>query len=228
MIKVRVAKAEDASRLLEIYAYYVENTAISFEYEVPSLAEFTERIRNTLVTYPYLVAEEDGRIVGYIYASRFAQRAAYDWAAGTSVYIDRDCRRKGIGKLLYEKFEAILKLQNITNLYAGAADPMEDGDPYLTRSSEHFHEAIGYRTVARHHACGRLLCSRICGSAGCFCAHGGPENRTDNNTRNQADQYLTAKAEFLFLLHTFTPFNKIYRSFRNALDCFRNSKYYYT
>ena len=68
MIKVRVAKAEDASRLLEIYAYYVEHTAISFEYEVPSLAEFTERIRNTLVTYPYLVAEEDGRIVGYIYA----------------------------------------------------------------------------------------------------------------------------------------------------------------
>ena len=154
MIKVRVAKAEDASRLLEIYAYYVEHTAISFEYEVPSLAEFTERIRNTLVTYPYLVAEEDDRIVGYIYASRFAQRAAYDWAAGTSVYIDRDCRRKGIGKLLYEKFEAILKLQNITNLYAGAADPMEDDDPYLTRSSEHFHEAIGYRTVARHHACG--------------------------------------------------------------------------
>ena len=94
------------------------------------------------------------RIVGYIYASRFAQRAAYGWAAGTSIYIDQDYHRRGIGKLLYEKLEAILKLQNITNLYAGAADPMDEEDPYLTRNSEHFHEAIGYKTVARYHGCG--------------------------------------------------------------------------
>ena len=139
MITFRIAKVEDASRILEIYAYYVENTAVSYEYDVPALSEFTERIRNILVKYPYIVAEEDGRIVGYIYASRFAQRAAYGWAAGTSIYIDRDFHRRGIGKLLYEKLEAILKLQNITNLYAGAADPMEEEDPYLTRNSEHFH-----------------------------------------------------------------------------------------
>ena len=154
MITFRIAKVEDASRILEIYAYYVENTAVSYEYDVPTLSEFTERIRNILVTYPYIVAEEDGRIVGYIYASRFAQRAAYGWAAGTSIYIDRDFHRRGIGKLLYEKLEAILKLQNITNLYAGAADPMEEEDPYLTRNSEHFHEAIGYKPVARYHGCG--------------------------------------------------------------------------
>ena len=154
MITFRIAKVEDASRILEIYAYYVENTAVSYEYDVPALSEFTERIRNILVKYPYIVAEEDGRIVGYIYASRFAQRAAYGWAAGTSIYIDRDFHRRGIGKLLYEKLEAILKLQNITNLYAGAADPMEEEDPYLTRNSEHFHEAIGYKPVARYHGCG--------------------------------------------------------------------------
>ena len=154
MITFRIAKVEDASRILEIYAYYVENTAVSYEYDVPSLEEFTERIRNILVKYPYIVAEEDGRIVGYIYASRFAQRAAYGWAAGTSIYIDRDFHRRGIGKILYEKLEAILKLQNITNLYAGAADPMEEEDPYLTRNSEHFHEAIGYKPVARYHGCG--------------------------------------------------------------------------
>ena len=135
MITFRIARVEDAPRILEIYAYYVENTAVSYEYDVPTLAEFTERIRSTLVKYPYIVAEEDGRIVGYIYASRFAQRAAYGWAAGTSIYIDRDYHRRGIGKLLYEKLEAILKLQNITNLYAGAADPMEEEDPYLTRNS---------------------------------------------------------------------------------------------
>ena len=154
MITFRIAKVEDASRILEIYAYYVENTAVSYEYDVPSLEEFTERIRNILVKYPYIVAEEDGRIVGYIYASRFAQRAAYGWAAGTSIYIDRDFHRRGIGKILYEKLEAILKLQNITKLYAGAADPMEEEDPYLTRNSEHFHEAIGYKPVARYHGCG--------------------------------------------------------------------------
>ena len=154
MITFRIAKVEDASRILEIYAYYVEYTAVSYEYEVPSLAEFTERVRSTLVNYPYIVAEEDGRIIGYIYASRFAQRAAYGWAAGTSIYIDRDYHRRGIGKLLYEKLESILKLQNITNLYAGAADPMDEEDPYLTRNSEHFHEAIGYKTVARYHGCG--------------------------------------------------------------------------
>lgn len=154
MITYRIAKVEDALRILEIYAYYVEHTAVSYEYVVPSIAEFTERIRSTLVKYPYIVAEEDGRIVGYIYASRFAQRAAYDWAAGTSIYIDQDYHRRGIGKHLYEKLEAILKLQNITNLYAGAADPMDDEDPYLTRNSEHFHEAIGYKTVARYHGVG--------------------------------------------------------------------------
>ena len=138
MITFRIAKVEDASRILEIYAYYVENTAVSYEYDVPSIAEFTERVRSTLVKYPYIVAEEDGRIVGYIYASRFAQRAAYGWAAGTSIYIDRDFHRRGIGKLLYEKLEAILKLQNITNLYAGAADPMEEEDPYLTETASIF------------------------------------------------------------------------------------------
>lgn len=154
MITFRIAKVEDAPRILEIYAYYVENTAVSYEFLVPSLAEFTERIRSTLVKYPYIVAEEDGRIAGYIYASRFAERAAYSWAVGTSIYIDREYHRRGIGKLLYEKLEAILKIQNITNLYAGAADPMDDEDPYLTRNSEHFHEAIGYKTVARYHGCG--------------------------------------------------------------------------
>ncbi len=154
MITFRIAKAEDAPRILEIYAYYVENTAVSYEYDVPTLAEFTERVRSTLVNYPYIVAEEEGRIVGYIYASRFAQRAAYGWAAGTSIYIDRDYHRRGIGKLLYEKLETILKLQNITNLYAGAADPTEEEDLYLTRNSEHFHEAIGYKPVARYHGCG--------------------------------------------------------------------------
>ena len=97
-ITIRMATPADDKELLQIYAPYVENTAITFEYEVPSLEEFTKRIQNTLKTYPYLVAVESGRIVGYSYASMFKARAAYSHSVETSIYMIRDCRGKGIGK----------------------------------------------------------------------------------------------------------------------------------
>lgn len=152
-ILIRVAREEDARELLNIYAYYVEHTAITFEHEAPTLEEFAHRIRETLRNYPYLVAEVDGKIAGYIYASRFRTRASYAWSASTSVYIDRKYHKKGIGKLLYAKLEELLRQQNVTNVYAGIADPVEE-DEYLTRNSERFHEAIGYKIVARYHECG--------------------------------------------------------------------------
>ena len=152
-ISVRVARKEDARELLNIYAYYVENTAITFEYEVPTLEEFTDRIKETLKNYPYLVAVIDGKIVGYIYAGRFRTRAAYAWSASTSVYIDKQYHKKGIGKMLYAELESLLVKQNVTNIYAGVADPVEE-DEYLSRNSEHFHEAIGYKVVARFRECG--------------------------------------------------------------------------
>ena len=80
-MNIRVAREEDAQALLKIYEYYIRNTAITFEYEVPSVEEFQERIRGTLKNYPYLVAEENGQIVGYVYAGRFRPRAAFQWAA---------------------------------------------------------------------------------------------------------------------------------------------------
>ncbi len=153
-VKIRVATKNDAAALLEIYSYYVKNTAISFEYEVPSLLEFENRICTTLQNYPYLIAEIDGKIAGYVYASRFGARAAYDWVAETSIYIHKDFHRKGLGKLLYQKLEEILSKQNVTNLYAGIADPIENEDEYLTRNSERFHSATGYKTVARFSSCG--------------------------------------------------------------------------
>ncbi len=153
-VKIRLAGPADAEALLAIYAYYVKNTAISFEYKVPSIEEFSRRIRETLVSYPYLVAESDGKALGYIYASRFSGRAAYDWVAESSIYIDKDSHRLGIGRLLYKKLEQILALQQVTNVYAGIADPEFDGDEHLTRNSEHFHAAIGYRKVASFSSCG--------------------------------------------------------------------------
>lgn len=153
-IKIRIAKKEDAQALLNIYSYYVENTAITFEYKVPSIEEFENRISTTLKNYPYLLAEVDGKISGYVYAGRFSPRAAYDWVAETSIYIDKDCHRMGLGKMLYTKLEEYLKAQNVTNLYAGIADPVEATDPYLTKNSQHFHEASGYKTIGHFSLCG--------------------------------------------------------------------------
>lgn len=85
---IRVAKREDAEELLKIYSYYVENTAITFEYDVPSVEEFSDRISNTLEKYPYLVLEEEGKILGYTYAGKFNSRAAYDRAVETTIYMD--------------------------------------------------------------------------------------------------------------------------------------------
>ena len=79
-VMIRFATEEDAEELLRIYSYYVENTAITFEYDTPALDEFKYRIRTIKAMYPYLVSEVDGKIVGYAYANTFKDRAAYDWA----------------------------------------------------------------------------------------------------------------------------------------------------
>ena len=111
MIKIRTAQEEDAEELLGIYAPYVEQTAVTFEYEVPSVVEFTERIRNTLQKYPYLVAETPEGIVGYAYASAFHERAAYGWGAELSIYVKCDQRGIGVGQQLYNALEEALKKQ---------------------------------------------------------------------------------------------------------------------
>lgn len=152
-IKIRVASTEDAGELLEIYKPYVEHTAITFEYEVPDIEEFTNRIKHTKVTYPYLVAEYQGEIMGYAYAGAFKERVAYDWSVETSIYVRQNQKRMGVGSLLYEKLEEILKKQGILNMNACIAYPQEE-DPYLTKDSVLFHEKFGYSMVGKFHACG--------------------------------------------------------------------------
>lgn len=149
---IRIAKEDDAEELLKIYSYYVKNTAITFEQKVPSLEEFSNRIKETLINYPYLVAVVDGKIVGYIYASRFRTRESYICSASTSIYIEKSYQRKGIGKKLYSELCNILLKQNITNVYAGAADPIEE-DEYLTHNSEYFHKSMGFEIVAKYNKC---------------------------------------------------------------------------
>lgn len=152
-IAVRMATSQDAEKLLKIYAPYVENTAITFEYEVPSVEEFAGRIENCLKRYPYLVAEKAGKAVGYAYVSPFKSRAAYDWAVETSIYVAENEKGMGIGRFLYEVLEALLKKQGILNMNACIAYPAVE-DEHLTKDSVKFHESLGYEMVGRFHACG--------------------------------------------------------------------------
>ncbi len=147
-MNIRMATVEDAPALLDIYRPYVTETAISFEYEVPSVEEFRTRIINTLSRYPYIVAEENGQLTGYAYASPFKQRAAYDWSVETSIYVSMKHRGQGIGVLLYAELERILKLQNILNVNACIAYTDKE-DNHLTNKSMGFHEHLGYRLVGR-------------------------------------------------------------------------------
>ncbi len=153
LTEIRDAKIADAKRLLEIYDYYVRNTAISFEYDTPSLAEFTARMENTLKRYPYLVIEKDGRIEGYAYAGTFKGRTAYDRSCETTIYIDHNERKSGMGRMLYESLEEKLKAQGILNMYACIGYPDKE-DEYLTKNSAEFHEHMGYSKVGEFHKCG--------------------------------------------------------------------------
>ena len=154
MHTIRSAEPDDAGRLLDIYAYYVEHTAVSFEYDAPSEDEFRRRIESTLEEYPYLVLEEDGVILGYAYAGVFKARAAYDRSCELSVYVERSARRRGIGRALYGALERELKARGMLNLYACIAVPLDEaGDEYLTRDSERFHRRLGFETVGTFHRC---------------------------------------------------------------------------
>ena len=154
MITVRTATPEDCDALLAIYGPYVVKTAISFEYEIPTREDFRGRIEKVLKEYPYLVAEEDGVILGYAYAGIFHGREAYKHAVETSIYVGENQRGRGIGKLLYTHLEELLLKQNVYMLYACIARADEENDPHLTNASIAFHEHVGYRLVGVHEKCG--------------------------------------------------------------------------
>ncbi|MEN6340914.1 MAG: N-acetyltransferase family protein [Clostridiaceae bacterium] len=136
---IRRARESDAEELLAIYAPYVTDTPVTFEYEVPSLAEFTGRIRSVSADYPYLVCERGGNIAGYAYAHRYKERAAYQWDAELSVYLDGGSRGRGLGKAFYTALMELLPLQNVKNVYGCVLCPNE--------SSERLHDSLGFSRV---------------------------------------------------------------------------------
>lgn len=163
----------DAEELLEIYRPYVEKTAITFEYDVPSVSEFEGRIKEISAKYPYIKAVEDGQITGYAYAGVFKGRRAYDWSVETTVYVKEDRKGEGIGRALYAKLEEMLKEMGVLNMNAcigvprkrlslnrdacKEADnicPEEKPDETISYDSVFFHEKMGFEMVGRFHDSG--------------------------------------------------------------------------
>ena len=152
-IIIRRAEAGDAAALAEIYRYYVEKTAITFEYTPPTAKEFAGRMAHTMARYPYLAAERDGEVLGYAYAEVFKDRAAYDWAVETTVYLRPDAKGQGAGRALYEALEDALGRMGILNLYACIAST-DTEDEYLTNASVRFHERMGFSLCGKFSRCG--------------------------------------------------------------------------
>ncbi len=122
---------------------------------MPSIEEFSGRIKTIRENFPYLVVEDiESRIVGYAYASKFHERAAYQWSAEMSIYLDKDSKRGGLGRMLYEELEKRLKDQGILNLYACIGYPDQE-DEYLTFDSVKFHEKMGYSLIGKFSKCGK-------------------------------------------------------------------------
>lgn len=143
---VRMATQQDIPAILRVYSPYVENTCISFEYETPTLEEFTQRFENYTRQFPWLVWEENGQILGYAYGSRPWSRAAYQWCAEASVYVAQNAHRRGIGKALYRALEQLLFAQGYRVIYC----LVTTDNP----ASIAFHEALGYRITATLDGCG--------------------------------------------------------------------------
>ena len=153
--RLRTVTPDDAERLLSIYAPYVEETAISFEYAVPSVPEFRSRIEGIVQKYPYLAAEDEtGRLLGYAYTHAFIAREAYSHCAETTIYVAKDLRRSGLGKALYGALEELSRSQGIYNLYACIGEPQDEEDEYLSYNSIRFHEHLGFRRIGVFNRCG--------------------------------------------------------------------------
>ncbi len=135
---IRPATLDDAQNLLAIYAQYIE-TPITFEFELPSLREFTDRIAKTTKNYPYLVAEENERLCGYAYAGQVFSRAAYQWGAELSIYLDRGCIGRGLGTELYLRLIEILQNRGVRTVYGCVTTP--------NPASERLHETTGFRKI---------------------------------------------------------------------------------
>jgi len=146
---IRLATAHDAKAMAQIYAPIVAGTAISFELVPPTEAEMAARVSSTLVYAPWLVCVRGGEVVGYAYASKHRERAAYQWCLDVSAYIHERCRRQGVGRALYTSLFALARLQGYYAVHAGITLP--------NPGSVGLHEALGFRPVGVYRSVGYKL-----------------------------------------------------------------------
>ncbi len=140
---IRPVEPRDAADVAAIYAPNITHGVASFEVTPPDAAEMATRIAATTATYPWLVCDAPGKgVVGYVYATAFNPRAAYQWSAAVTVYIDAACHRVGIGRALYTSLFALMRLQGFYNAYGGITLP--------NAGSVGLHEAMGFRPVAMY------------------------------------------------------------------------------
>ena len=137
---IRDARRSDVPAMLAIYAPFVEHTAVSFEYDVPTEAEFARRLEEHQAAFPWLVCEENGRVMGYAYAGRAFERAAYGWNAEISCYLAPELRGRGVGRRLYARIEEILTRPGYYKLFAVVTS--------ANAPSVAFHRALGFRDAA--------------------------------------------------------------------------------
>ena len=142
---IRFADPGDAAACLAVYAQYID-TSITFETVLPSEAEFSGRIRSYGAVYPWLIAEEDGRVLAYAYAHRAQERAAYGWNAELSVYVSRDAAGRGLGTKLYTVLLALLQKQGVRTAYGVVTMPND--------ASSALHQKLGFRTLGTYHNTG--------------------------------------------------------------------------
>jgi len=148
-LRVRYATPDDAGWIAGLYAPIVRDTVISFETDPPPADEMRRRIGQTLAVYPWLVAEREGRPLGYAYASAHRTRTSYRWSCDVSVYVDPSAQRQGIGAGLYDRLLAILAAQGFRNAFAGIAQP--------NPASVALHERMGFEHLGTYGGVGYKL-----------------------------------------------------------------------
>jgi len=146
MARIRLARPDDAEAIAEIYAPYVRETAISFEIDPPGAAEMRRRMDACLAAWPWLVAEEQSRVLGYVYAGRFHLRAAYDWSAEITAYLAPEAQRRGLGTAMYRVLIDLLRAQGYHAVFAGITLP--------NPASLAIHRALGMEEVGTYRESG--------------------------------------------------------------------------
>lgn len=137
--EIRLIKETDIIAVWDIYNHYVEHTIITFEYEKPSLEEYTRRVNENTEKYPWLVCLYEKEVIGFAYGSTHRYRTAYQWSPESTIYLHPDYHTKGIGRILYKTLFSLLTLQGYYNVFAGVALPNE--------KSVGFHRALGFEEI---------------------------------------------------------------------------------